>query len=184
MSVNAYLALTVVVLFLMLPVILVTSPIWLIWVVLQKLQQRRRGYQRLWPYMARTSRLYAEAMIEGDAPGGDWENVPRNLDKYIAATISPRIWRLRLVITAMEVAPVIRFRLPFSMLSAKARKDFVERYLVEPKGVMRIPSLGRQLMRLGYYATPQTHEEIGFARMAERAAWRRKHAKDKELTSV
>jgi len=184
MKLNTYLALAVAVILLFSPLILVTAPIWGIWVAWQLALRRRRGYRTLWPFMARTARLYARAMIPADAPGGDWENVPRNLDKYIADARSPRVWRIKLVLTVMEIAPILRLRPLFSMMSDAGRRKFVDRYLTAAGGIMRVPAIGRQLVRLGYYATPETHDQIDFIPMPKRAKWRQAQKQQEELTSV
>jgi hypothetical protein len=180
MTLNAYLALAGLVILLLSPLLLVTSPIWLTWVGWQLMRRKQRGYKKLWPFMVRTTRNYAVAMIEGDPPGGDWNNVPRNLDRYLAEAVSPRIWRIRLVLTLMEVAPLLRFRPLFSMMGEAGRKAFVEKHVTEAGGVLRIVAIGRQLIRMGYYATPEVQDEVGFVPMERRAAW--KHQRDRELT--
>jgi hypothetical protein len=170
---NGYLVTAVIVLVLLSPLFVITSPLWLSWLYFQRRRQRSRGYRSLLPFMARTAELYARVIIRGDAPGGDWGNVSRNLDRYIAETRSPRIWRLQLLILIMEVAPLLRLRLPFSLLNQSAREAFVERNLTHGRGLMRVVSLGRQLLRLCYYATPATHQRMGFVPMNRRAAWRK-----------
>jgi len=172
MTLNAYLVLAVVVLVLLSPLILLSFWIWLPWLILQRRGQHREGYRTLLPFMARTVENYARVMIRGEAPDGDWRNVSRNLDHYIGETRSPRIWRLQLMCLIMEIAPILRLRLPFSLMTETARLEFVERFLIRPRGLMRIVSLGRQLMRLCYYATPATHARMGFVPMRNRGAMR------------
>ena len=173
MTLNAYLVTAVIVLVLLSPLFLLASPVWVPWLIIQRRSQRKLGYRRLLPFMAGTIENYTRLMIRGEAPGGDWANVSRNLDRYIAETRSPRIWRLQLMCLIMEVAPVLRLRLPFSLLSENAREAFLENNLKHGRGLMRIVSMGRQLARLCYYATPGTHQRMGFVPMPQRAAWRR-----------
>jgi hypothetical protein len=123
-------------------------------------------------------------MIRGEAPGGDWGNVSRNLDRYIRNTRSPRIWRLQLLMIIMEVAPLLRLRLPFSMQSPQAQADFVERYLVNARGLMRIVSMGRQLIRLSYYSAAATHQRMGFVPVHQRAVWRKANQPELAETAV
>jgi hypothetical protein len=184
MSLNGYLVTAVIVLGLLSPLFVLTAPLWLIWLYFQRREQRVLGYRSLLPFMARTAELYARAMIRGDAPGGDWGNVSRNLDRYIAETRSPRVWRLQLLILIMEFAPLVRLRPPFSLLSLPVREAFVARNLTHGRGVMRIVSLGRQLMRLCYYATPATHQRMGFVPMNRRAAWRNRDKQPAELAEA
>jgi hypothetical protein len=173
MTLNGYLFTAVVVLLLLSPLILLTCPMWLVWLWFQRRGRKRLGYDRLLPFMARTVEAYARVMIRGDAPGGEWATVTRNLDRFIAHTRSPRVWRLQLLVIIMEVAPLLRLRLPFSLQSPQARADFVEMYLVNARGLLRIASMGRQLIRLSYYAAAETQERMGFVPVHQRAAWRK-----------
>lgn len=174
MTLNAYLVVAVLALLVLSPLLLLSFPIWLPWLILQRRRQRRDGHTTLLPFMARTVENYARVMIRGEAPGGDWRNVSRNLDRYIAGTRSPRIWRLQLMCVIMELSPILRLRLPFSLMSEAARLHFVERFLIRPRGLMRVVSLGRQLVRLCYYATPATHTRMGFVPMRGRGVRRAK----------
>jgi len=183
MTLNTYLVLAVLVLILLSPLFLLTSPVWVPWLIVQRRTQRRLGYRALLPFMAGTIENYAKLMIRGDAPGGDWANVSRNLDRYIAETRSPRIWRLQLMCLIMEVAPILRFQLPFSLLSTRAREAFIENNLKHGRGLMRVVSMGRQLVRLCYYASESTHRRMGFVPMKQRAAWRRESNKLTEVAA-
>ena len=183
MTLNAYLAIFVAVLVLLSPLFLITAPVWLVWCLFQKRRQRALGLRTIWPFMATTAEHYARLMIRGEAPGGDWRNVSRNLDAYIADTRSPRIWRLKLMMIILEIAPLLRLRPTFTMMSDESRLAFIENNLRHGRGLMRIVSLGRQLMRLCYYATQATHQRMGFVPMAKRTAWRAASEK-KELVEV
>jgi hypothetical protein len=162
------LALAVFVLILLSPLLLVTSPLWLGWYLWQRRGRRARNLRVLLPFMADTAVGYARVMISDDAPGGNWSKLARNLDDYIADTRSPRIWRLQLLLLIMQLAPMLRLRLPFTLLSEAARRDFIQRNLRHASGLMRIVSLGRQLLRLAYYAAPATHQRMGFVPFARR----------------
>jgi hypothetical protein len=181
MPLNAYLALACIAIVLLSPLILLTAPIWVTWMLMQRRGRRALGLRTLLPFMAHTAELYARAMIPGDPPGGDWFNVSRRIDAYIAGTRSPRIWRLKLLLIIMEITPLLRLRLPFSMMDARSRTQFVAT-LPRERGLLRITAMGRQLMRLAYYSDTDAQTRMGFVPMARRAAWRRKP--ERELASV
>lgn len=138
------------------PLLLLTLP----WLLVRGLGIRRRraeaGLVSLPPFLARTVEAYAEAMVRAIPPGEDWSQVARNLDRFVASTRSPRIWRVRALLLLMEVAPLLVFERPFSLLGAAERRRFVDRHLVQPQGLFRLVAAGGQLVRLGYYTVPGT----------------------------
>ena len=50
------------------------------------------------------------------------------------------------------------------------RRKFVERHLATTKGLLAIPSLARQLVRMGYYTDAGVAASLGFRTMRERHA--------------
>jgi hypothetical protein len=168
MPINAYLAIAAVALVVLSPLVLALSPLWVFWVWRQLRKRRQIGYRTLWPCMARTVVHYARAVVRARPPEGGWRQVARRLDEYIAATRSPRIWRLKLMLLLLELAPLMRLSRPFSMLSPAARRRFVDRNFVARHGLMRVIAMGRQLIRLGYYSCHAPQERMGFVPVSGR----------------
>lgn len=168
MSINAWLALGCIAFLLLSPLILLASPLWGYWLWRQARAGRLAGYRALLPGMVRTARHYARAVIRADLDDAQTEQVARNLDRYIAATPGPRIWRLKLMLVLMEYAPLLRLRLPFRWLSPAAREQFLDRHLAHATGLLRVIAMGRQLVRLGYYAAPVPQTRMGFLPVGKR----------------
>jgi hypothetical protein len=168
MSINAWLALGCVAIILLSPLILLTSPLWGLWLWRQARAGRAAGYRALLPGMARTARHYTRAVIRADLDETQAEQVARNLDRYIASTPGPRIWRLKLMLVLMEYAPLLRLRLPFRWLSPVAREQFLDRHMAHASGLLRVIAMGRQLVRLGYYASPAPQTSMGFMPVGKR----------------
>jgi len=168
MSINAWLAIGCVAFLLLSPLILLTAPIWGYWLWRQSRAARAAGYHALLPCMARTARHYACATIRADLDDTQAEQVARNLDRYISATSGPRIWRLKLMLVLMEFAPLLRFRAPFSWQSLAGQRRFLDRHFVHARGLMRVISMGRQLVRLGFYAGHAPQTRMGFLPVGKR----------------
>jgi hypothetical protein len=167
---RAQLGLTAAYLLLAPALLALTAPLWIVWGIRQVRRKRREGWRCLFPYTAGTVANYAEAMIRKDPPGGGWLRVSRAVDDWIASTPSGRIWRVHGLILGMELAPLLALRLPFSQLTPEARRTFVDRHLTNPVLFLRLAGTGRQVVRLGYYSMPETHERLGFVPVDERRA--------------
>jgi len=148
--------------------IALTGPLWIFWAIKQLQGKRRGGWRWLIPYTAGTVANYAEAMIRKDAPAGDWLRVSRAIDDWIATTPSGRIWRVHGLIVFMELVPLLALRPPFSLMSPRSRHAFVDRHLTNPVLFLRLAGTGRQIVRLGYYSIPETHERLGFVPVDDR----------------
>ena len=81
MSLNFYIAIGLVLALLLSPLLLVTAPLWVSWILWQRRQQRREGLRYLWPFMARTIANYAQAMIPADPPEIPWAEAPAPANK-------------------------------------------------------------------------------------------------------
>jgi len=155
-------------------VALVTAPVWLLllpagilwWRRLRK-QARAKGLRTLNMLEARAVVAHAEATLP-TPPRGGWFVVARNIDRYLAAVDSPRSWRSHAVLVCLEFAPCLRLRAPLSRLNLADRRNFLERHLATTTGLLAIPALARQLIRMGYYQDAEIAESLGFRTMQQR----------------
>jgi hypothetical protein len=169
MSLNARVALAAVVALLASPLWLPLTP-WLWW---SRRRDRRAGivagYRSLTAQQARTIAAHAEATLPTPPPGG-WVQVARNVDAYLAAVQSPRHWRTLMLLTLLEHAPRLRGKAPLSRLPLAQRTAFLERHMATTRGLLAIPALARQLVRMGYYTDARIAKELGFVTVAQRRA--------------
>ena len=153
---------------------LLVSPIWLpllpagyIWWRRLRTQARAQGLRELNALQARAIVAHAEATLPA-APKDGWFEVARNVDRYFASVDSPRHWRSHAVLVALEFCPLLRCQAPLSRLPLEKRRAFLEKHLATTKGLLAIPALSRQLIRMGYYTDAGIAESLGFRTMRER----------------
>ena len=176
MSLNGRIALVAVLALLALPLWLPLLPIGIIWWRRAERQARAAGLLVLNMIQARAVVAHAEASLP-TPPHGGWFTVARNVDRYLATVNSPRHWRSHAVLIALEFCPCLRLRAPLSRLPLAKRRAFLERHLATTKGLLAIPALARQLIRMGYYSDPGIAAGLGFRSMQQRRGTTRGHAK-------
>lgn len=149
----------------------------------------------------RTLEKFAEVFIEGDDEVLTPEQVAWNVDKHVERIESNRTDSVRLVLFVMEhILPLLAGYLPFSRMSAKSRRRFIESTFlnsensVEAAGIragwmrvfgtlrertLRDLSKVRLLFLAGYYGDKRVYESIGFTEVRNRE----KYSKD-DLANV
>src|SRR5262249_41415186 len=136
---------------------MMVSPLWLpllpvafLWWRRQRRRARAIGLLALDAQQARTIAAFAEATLPA-MPAGGWMVVARNVDAYVSQVRSPRRGRTMLLLTVLEWAPLLRAHRPLSRQHADARGEFLARHMATTHGLLAIPALLRQLVRMGYY---------------------------------
>lgn len=153
---------------------LVATPLWLPfvpfawwWLARERRRGRASGLSCLPQFMARTLSAYAEATLIVPLPAG-WHRVAVNVDGYLAAVRSPRHWRTFMMLALVEFSPWLRLRPRLSRMALPARQRWVAERLSTTRGLLAVPALVRQLVRMAYYADAGVARELGFRRMRER----------------
>jgi hypothetical protein len=167
MSLNGRIALVAVAALLVSPLWLPLLPAGILWWRRLRMQARAQGLQQLNALQARAIVAHAEATLP-TPPQDGWFAVARNVDRYFASVDSPRHWRSHAVLVALEFCPLLRGKAPLSKLPLARRRAFLEKHLSTTKGLLAIPALSRQLIRMGYYTDPGVAERLGFRTMRER----------------
>jgi hypothetical protein len=72
------------------------------------------------------------------------------------------------VLVLLEFSPCLRLQAPLSRLPLAKRRRFLERHLATTKGLLAVPALARQLIRMGYYTDPGIAQRLGFRTMKQR----------------
>ena len=161
MSLNARIALLALLAVLSSPVWLPLSP-WLLLCWRRDVRAARTaGYRCLTASMVRTIVAHAEVTTPWP-PDDGYERVARNVDDYLAAVRSPRHWRTSVVLLTLDFAPWLRGRPRLSRMSTADRRRFLDRHMRTTRGLLGIPALARQLVRIGYYGDAGVAKRIGF----------------------
>lgn len=168
MSLNTRVAVALLLALVAMPLWLPLLPFVLWWLARERRLGRARGLTCLPRFMARALSAYAEATHVVPPPTG-WKRVAHNVDSYLAAVHSPRHWRTFVVLALLEFSPCVRLRPRLSCMTLPARRAWIEKRLSTTRGLLAVPSLVRQLVRMGYYADASVARELGFRRMRERA---------------
>lgn len=169
MSLNGWLALAAIGILVASPILILLSPLWILWYLREQRRRRRDGWKVLLPFMARTLAVTAEAMIRRAPPQDGWMTVARAADDYLAWIPLTRRWRAQLVVIGVQILPLLYLRAPLTWQSPERRRAFLDRTLTTTRGLAGLVSLSRQLARMGYYADRDVQERIGFREMGERA---------------
>lgn len=167
MSLNARIALAAAIALLLAPLWLPAVPWLLAWRRRQVLRGRELGYAWLDARQAATIAAHAEATMP-PLPSGDWAKVAHNVDRYLAGVQSPRRWRIGALLTLLEFAPLLRRAEPLSRMPVDVRREFLERHMATTRGMLAIPALARQLVRMGYYTDAEVAARLGFLTMSQR----------------
>ncbi|MBL9078185.1 MAG: hypothetical protein JNL08_11815 [Planctomycetes bacterium] len=167
LSLNARIAAAAGVLLLAAPIWLPLAPFMLVWWRRDMRRGRAAGLRVLAAHQARAIAAQAEATMPR-APEGGWRVVAENVDRYLAQVHSPRRWRTSALLTLLEFAPCLALTRRLSRLDVAPRRHFLDRHLTTTKGFRGIPSLTRQLVRMGYYADAGIAASLGFRTMRER----------------
>ena len=167
MSLNGRIALVAFAALIAAPIWVPLSPFGVLWWRRLRREARDRGLVSLNALQARTVVAHAEATLPSP-PDGGWFTVARHVDRYLATVDSPRHWRSHAVLIALEFAPLLRGKRRLSRLPLPRRREFLERHLATTKGILAIPALARQLIRMGYYTDPGVASSLGFRTMNDR----------------
>jgi hypothetical protein len=154
---------------------LLTMPLWLPllpfavwWLRQQSRLGKAAGFACLPRCLADTLAACAAA-TQATAPPGGWQRVARNVDQYLAAVRSPRHWRTFAMLLLLEFSPCLRLRRPLSRMAPADCRRWIDARLSTTRGLLAVPALARQLVRMGYYADREVAAALSFRRMRERA---------------
>lgn len=171
---NGYLALALIAAVPLSPLWLPVLPFALAWWRREVAAGRRLGYAALPRFQAEALAAHAEAVFPV-MPSGGWTVVAQNVDRYLAAVDSPRHWRTYGVLTVLAFAPWLRLQPRLARLPLPRRVRFVQRNLRRTRGFLLVPSLARQLVRMGYYQDRGIAADLGFRTMTQRRAQTVRH---------
>jgi choline dehydrogenase-like flavoprotein len=131
----------------------------------------------------RTLCALAEALMGESVTGRDArlhpDDVAANVDRYLAAFRARRKWLMKLALSAINLYPLLRLRVPLTLMHAEERRPYLETRFGDDVARRRIGQfrrwlvqamirLAQQVVYLGYYNDERTHEEVGYVRFSQR----------------
>ncbi len=96
------------------------------------------------------------------------ERAAENIERFLVAGRSRRAWRVRVLLTAIELSPLVTDRQLFSRLTLGARTAIVRERWSTGRNLNRIYGKVRNLAILGIYGDPDAAKATGYVPLALR----------------
>ncbi|MEW6509898.1 MAG: GMC family oxidoreductase [Bacteroidota bacterium] len=143
-------------------------------------QREEYGLAYLSPQQYRALAALAEVIVAREPALLTAEEVARNVDRYLAGFRAKTKWIMKLVLTGMEVYPLLSLRPPLSTMESSQRLRFLRRRFYQDVTLRLVPELWRtvvqgmirmskQLAYLGYYSDPRTFASVGYVPFSQRS---------------
>ncbi len=150
----------------------------LIWFAISA-DRARHALRYFSPAQFRTLRAVADVIVAGEAELLTADEVARNTDRYLGGFRAQSKWLAKIVLTGIELYPLLTLKAPFSHLSRETRLQFLKKrfYQDVTSGVLPVfmrtfvqaaIRMAKQLAYLGYYGDERTHAAIGYVPFSKR----------------
>jgi choline dehydrogenase-like flavoprotein len=135
------------------------------------------GLSYLSPTQFRSIVALSEALIEGKDEKVHPEDIARNVDRYLSSFSAKTKWIFKLVLTAMQIYPMLSLKPPLTYLSAQKRRAFLEDRFYNKVSILPafwgnivkvMIRISKQMAYLGYYNDERTFESIGYKKFSQR----------------
>ena len=121
----------------------------------------------------RTLMALADVIVQGPDEAVGPRDVAANVDRYFGRIRSRRKWVQRAGLIAMQLHPLLTLKAPFSELDEAARLDHLKTHFHRDVLRRRLPDqlrrfvqaiirVANQLVYVGYYSDPRSHDAIGY----------------------
>ena len=99
----------------------------------------------------RTLVAAASALLEGEQPAIDAEQVADNIERFLIRGRSQQVWRIRLLLTLLEYLPLRYEGRTFSELDPAAQKRLARERIMNGSGLWQLCARVRLLLIMGAY---------------------------------
>lgn len=131
------------------------------------------------PIQYRALTALAEVIVRSEKAHPSADEVARSVDRYLAGFRAKTKWIMKLVLTGMQLYPLLSLRPPLSYLEPHERRAFLRRRFYQEVTFRLIPEfwrtivqgmirMSKQLVYLGYYSDPRTFPSVGYVPFSER----------------
>ncbi|TSJ39361.1 GMC family oxidoreductase [Mucilaginibacter corticis] len=130
-----------------------------------------------------TLQAMAEVCISGDTDLYKLQIEPlqmaTNVDNYLSSFEATNKWVMKLVLTAMEIYPLLSLNPMLSLMQPAARLDFLKKRFITDFEFQNLPAwygeiiqaairMTKQICFMGYYSDPTVYESIGYVPFSKR----------------
>lgn len=155
----------------------------ILWILFRAAGRARYGLQYLSIQQFQTLEALAEVCITGDTEGKKLQiepaKVASNVDTYLLSFRAKTKWVMKLVLTAMEIYPLLSLHPLLSLMQPDKRLSFLtKRFLTDiqfqgypgwyKQLVQAAIRMSKQLCYMGYYSDPAVYESIGYVPYSKR----------------
>lgn len=128
--------------------------------------------QMLAPGELRTLECVAETLLDGAPTGVTPVQVARNVEEFLLRGRSRRAWRVRILLTVIELAPLATHRRVFSKMNGEQRVALIRNKWTTGRHVWRICAKVRNLVILGAYGDRRAAASTGYVPVTLRPRFR------------
>jgi choline dehydrogenase-like flavoprotein len=155
----------------------------LLWVLFRAAGMARYNLKYLSIQQFQTLQALAEVCIAGDTDIYKLQiepvKVAANVDNYLVSFKATNKWVMKLVLTAMEVYPLLSLNPLLSLMQPAARLNFLKKRFIVDLEFQNVPRwygqliqaairMSKQLCFMGYYSDPAVYESIGYEKFTDR----------------
>ena len=154
-----------------------------LWILFRAAGKARYHLQYLSIQQFQTLQALAEVCITGDTTANKLQiepiKVATNVDTYLVSFRATQKWVMKLVLTAMEVYPLLSLHPLLSLMQPAKRLDFLKKRFLSDVEFQTVPAwykqlvqaairMSKQLCFMGYYSDPAVYDSIGYVPFSKR----------------
>ena len=155
----------------------------ILWLLFRVAGKARYNLKYLSIQQFQTLQAMAEVCISGDTDLYKLQiepiKVATNVDTYLSSFEATNKWVMKLVLTAMEIYPLLSLNPLLSLMQPAARLDFLKQRFITDFEFQNLPAwygqlvqaairMTKQICFMGYYSDPAVYDSIGYVRFSNR----------------
>lgn len=155
----------------------------LLFLLFQWAERQRYGLKYLNAMQFVSLQAIAEVCIAGESKTDKLEITPhqvaKNVDRYLSSFDAKSKWVMKLVLSFMEIYPMLSLHVPLSLMIPGDRLNFLKRRFLTDTTFRAMPDWYRQLIQeairmskqlcyMGYYSDPDVNKSIGYTKFKDR----------------
>jgi choline dehydrogenase-like flavoprotein len=153
------------------------------WLLARAAGRARYGLKYLSVQQFQTLQALAEVCVAGESTADKLAiqpiEVALNVDGYLASFLASSKWVMKLVLTCMEIYPLLSLHVPLSLMLPDDRLNFLKRrfltdieFRFTPDWYMQLIQaairMSKQLCYMGYYSDPRVYKSVGYIPFLDR----------------